>query len=90
MAFEELRPLTLSEINSAIWEMTCEFGVPSAEFQAKGAHALGIPEDSAMEWSFLLLQRAALEATQPRYQGMHSHIHPETVDEQDALIQLAA
>jgi hypothetical protein len=92
MPFEELRPLSLVEVKHAIWNLSCEFRVSSEEFLSKGGDALGVPYDAAMEWHFLLLQKAALEAdyAQPRYQGVRSNVRPETVDESDALIRLAA
>jgi hypothetical protein len=92
MPFDELRPLTLDEINEAIREMECSYATSSAAFVKEGPDRFGVPEDDAMEWHFLLMQKVAFEAdaSGPRYQDLRSNVRTGAVDDQEAMRELAA
>jgi hypothetical protein len=91
MPFDELQPLTLDEINDSIRAMECSYATTSSAFVSEGAERFGVPEDDAMEWHFLLMQKAAFEAdATPRYQDLRSHVRAGSVDDREAMLELAA
>ena len=53
--------VTLSEVRQKIDELESRYGYSSEQFSADEKMDRKIPEDVAIEWNFLLLQKMALE-----------------------------